>query len=172
MPYSFVWLYLIKCVVHTQSYVDQRQKDFWVILVIFGKCFLLKIFKKSKNFTTLFLATHLWIMLVARPQLRAYSKALATPWRMSPPIAKNTYKILQNFWVLVIFTTQFHDLIASGSSSRELTQKLSRLSHGWISQSRKRLRQSFQNFVQGILVTRFGDLLVGQLSKKSHVLHK
>ena len=50
MPYSFVWLYLIKCVVHTQSYVDQTQKDFLVFLVVFGKCVILKNFKKSKKF--------------------------------------------------------------------------------------------------------------------------
>ena len=30
MSYSFVWLYLIKCVAHSQLYVDQIQKDFWV----------------------------------------------------------------------------------------------------------------------------------------------
>ena len=30
MPYSFVWLYLIKYVAHAQIYVDQTQKDFWV----------------------------------------------------------------------------------------------------------------------------------------------
>ena len=30
ISYSFMWLYLIKCVVHTQVYVDQTQKDFWV----------------------------------------------------------------------------------------------------------------------------------------------
>ena len=40
MPYSFVWLYLIKCVVHTQSYADQTQKKkIWIFLVVFGKCF-------------------------------------------------------------------------------------------------------------------------------------
>ena len=50
MPYLFVSLYLMKCVVHTQSYVDQTQKDFLVFLIFFGKCFILKNFKKSKNF--------------------------------------------------------------------------------------------------------------------------
>ena len=50
MPYSFVWLYLIKCVVHTQSYVDQTQKDFWVFLFVFGKCFFFFKFQKIKKF--------------------------------------------------------------------------------------------------------------------------
>ena len=121
MPYSFVWLYLIKYVVHTQSYVDQTQKYFWVFFVVFGKCSVLKIFRKTKNFCYYVLATHLQVMLVARPQSQAYSEALATPWWVSSPIAKNTKKIFQTFWVFGIFTTQFGDLVTSGSSNRELT---------------------------------------------------
>ena len=139
MPYSFVWLYLIKCVVHTQSYVDQTQKDFRVFIVVFGKCFVLKIFRKSKNFCNSILATHSRVKPFARPQSRAYSNALTTLWQVNPPIKKcleNFSKFL-GFWH---FQTQFsnflrvealivslhrrihntsRDLLVSGPSSRE-----------------------------------------------------
>ena len=57
MLYSFVWLYLFKYGVHTQSYVDQTQKYFWVFLVVFGKCSVLKIFRKTKNLCNSVFAT-------------------------------------------------------------------------------------------------------------------
>ena len=78
-------------------------------------------------------------------------------------------KHLENFSKFLGFG-HFRDLVPSGSFSRELTQKVSQLTRGWISQSQKRHRQNFQNFVQGILVTCFGDLLVGQLSHENRVL--
>ena len=69
----------------------------------------------------------------------------------------------------LIASGHFHDLVASGNSSRELPQKVSRLSLKWICQSWKRLRQNFQNFVHRILATHFGDLLAGQLSRENRV---
>ena len=57
MPYSFMWLYLFKCVAHAQSHVDQTQKDFWVFL---ESVLVLKNFKNLKNCATLFW----WLYLV------------------------------------------------------------------------------------------------------------
>ena len=68
--------------------------------------------------------------------------------------------------------TQFRDYVTSESSSHELIQKLSRLTRGWISQSQKRLSKNFQNFVQGILATRLGDLLASHWSHEKHVFCK
>ena len=55
MPYSFVWLYLIKCVFTCSIFVDQTQKDFCYVLVVFGKSFVFaKNFKNFKNSVALF----------------------------------------------------------------------------------------------------------------------
>ena len=50
MPYSFMWLYLIKCVVHTQSYVDQTQKYFLSIFSCLWKVFCFEKFQKIQFF--------------------------------------------------------------------------------------------------------------------------
>ena len=78
-------------------------------------------------------------------------------------------KYSKNFWAFAILATHFHNYVTSGSSNRKTTLKLSQLTREWISYSRKRLRQNFQNFVNGFLSTCFGNLLVGHLSRKNHV---
>ena len=165
MPYLFVWLYLIKCVVHTQSYVDQTQKDFLVFLVVFGKCFILKNFKKSKKFyNSIFgnsLGSHASRKALNASLLRSSRNSLASE---SPSHENN----LENFSKFLGFC-HFRDLVASGSSNHELTQKVSQLSRESICLSRKWLRQNFQNSIHGILATHFADLLVGQLSHENRV---
>ena len=47
MPYSFVWLYLIKCVFIYSVFVDSNTKRFLSVLVVFGKYF---VFTKTENF--------------------------------------------------------------------------------------------------------------------------
>ena len=55
MSYSFVWLYLIKCVFTCSIFADQTQKDFLSVLVVFGKYFVFsKIVKIFKNSVALF----------------------------------------------------------------------------------------------------------------------
>ena len=51
--YSFVWLYLIKCDVHTQASVDQIQKDFWVFYLFLESILIWKFSQKIQNFVTL-----------------------------------------------------------------------------------------------------------------------
>ena len=51
MSYSFVWLYLTKCVFTCSIFVDQTQKDFWVFyLFLESTLFLQKLPKIVKNF--------------------------------------------------------------------------------------------------------------------------
>ena len=74
-------------------------------------------------------------------------------------------KHLENFskiWVFDFLATHFGDLFAS----REFIQRHSRLTGEWKSQSRKRLNENFQNLVQGILATQFGDSLASHLSRE------
>ena len=47
MPYSFVWLYLIKCVFTRSIFFDSNTKRFLSILGVFGKYFF---FTKIENF--------------------------------------------------------------------------------------------------------------------------
>ena len=48
MPYSFVWLYLFKCISHTQ-FLLIKHKNFLSVLIVFGKSFVFaKISKISK----------------------------------------------------------------------------------------------------------------------------
>ena len=47
MPYSFVWLYLIKCAYTCSVFVDSNIKRFLSVLVVFGKYF---VFTKTENF--------------------------------------------------------------------------------------------------------------------------
>ena len=47
MPYSFVWLYLLKCVFTCSIFLDSNKKRFLSVLGIFGKYF---VFQKSEKF--------------------------------------------------------------------------------------------------------------------------
>ena len=47
MPYSFVWLYLLKCVFTCSIFVDSNTKRFFSVLGVFGKYF---VFTKIENF--------------------------------------------------------------------------------------------------------------------------
>ena len=47
MPYSFVWLYLIKCVFTCSIFADSNTKRFLSVLGVFGKYF---VFTKTENF--------------------------------------------------------------------------------------------------------------------------
>ena len=48
MPYSFVWLYLMKCVFTCSIFVDSSTKRFLSVLGVFGKYFILQKLKISK----------------------------------------------------------------------------------------------------------------------------
>ena len=72
IPYSFVWLYLIKCVAHAQLYVDQIQKRFFSVLIIFGKCFCFEKFQKFQKLCNPVLTT----LPHESSKSRAYTEAL------------------------------------------------------------------------------------------------
>ena len=49
MPYSFVWLYLMKCVFTCSIFVNSSTKRFLSVLGVFGKYFVWKIWKFQKS---------------------------------------------------------------------------------------------------------------------------
>ena len=53
-PYSFVWLYLLKCVFTCSIFVDSNTKRFLSVLGVFGKYFVFTKTEKFKNSVALF----------------------------------------------------------------------------------------------------------------------
>ena len=92
MPYSFVWLYLLKCVFTCSIFVDSNTKRFLSVLGIFGKYF---VFTKTEKFQKTLLpcfsdsvAGHPSRML----QPRARMLILATCSRVKGPVARGTQR--------------------------------------------------------------------------------
>ena len=177
MPYSFVWLYFIKCVTLTQSYVDQTKKDFEYFNFFWEVFFVLKNFK---NYATLFW----WLTFVGQASretlvpslLRSSHDSLAS---QTPTHEKDLEKF-QKFRVFIIFATQFGDWFENGSSSHEFTQNASWLplwlTHEWTFQLRKTLRSVHEKHLDKFF--KFCDTGLWRLarnlfqSRKTRVLHK
>ena len=108
MPYSFVWLYLMKCVFTCSIFVDSSTKRFLSVLGVFGKYFVLKIWKFQKSFLPCFgdsvagKSSH-------RPQSRVRGSFLATFSRVKGPVARVTQR----------FSGSVCDSLAGRPSSRE-----------------------------------------------------
>ena len=73
MPYSFVWLYLIKCVFTHSIFFDSNTKRFLSILGVFGKYFVFTKIEKFQKQCCPVLATWSWVSLVACPLSRAHT---------------------------------------------------------------------------------------------------
>ena len=119
MAYSFVWLYLIKCVFTCSIFVDQTQKDFWVFYFIFGKSFVFdKNIKNFKNCVALF-----WRLGRGSSQSHAPVTSLLRRFSQLTSGSKSQLrKILRKFfkiWVFRFLATHTGDLFVNGSSSCE-----------------------------------------------------
>ena len=114
MSYSFVWLYLIKCVFTCSIFVDSNTKRFLSVLGFFGKYFVFTKTENFKNSVALF-----WRLSHESSKLHAtvassevdfgdlfvsgrsnregyreiFVAQLATPSRVRLLVAKNTYQI-------------------------------------------------------------------------------
>ena len=111
MPYSSVWLYLIKCVFTCSIFVDSNTKIFLSVLGVFGKYF---VFTKTENFKNS-VAVFWWLsrgsykshatvvssrvsfgdLFVSGTSshegyIKIFTTQLATPSRVRLPVAKNT----------------------------------------------------------------------------------
>ena len=110
MPYSFVWLYLMKCVFTCSIFVNSSTKRFLSVLGVFGKCFVLQKLKISKTY---------------------FCPVLATQSRVSQ-VACHSHDLAGLFWWLVHewkvqsrgvyrdFRSLAHDSLASKTSNREV----------------------------------------------------
>ena len=114
MPYSFVWLYLIKCVFTCSIFVDSNTKRFLSVLGVFGKYFVFTKNGNFKNSVALFWRlncgsskSHTTVtssrvgfgdLFASERSSREgyteiYAAQLATPPRVRLPVAKNTLQI-------------------------------------------------------------------------------
>ena len=124
MPFSFVWLYLIKCVFTCSIFVDSNTKRFLSVLGVFGKYSVLQKLKNFKNNVALFWwlnrgsskshATAVSsrvgfgdLFASERSSREGYTEIFAaqraTPSRVRLPIAKNTEQNFQIFWLEVFW---------------------------------------------------------------------
>ena len=107
MSYSFIWLYLIKCVFTCSIFVDSNTKRFLSVLVVFGKYFVFAKIEKFQKQCCPVLATQSWVRQVAFSQvdfgdlftsgrssregyIEIFAIQLATPSWVRLPVAKNT----------------------------------------------------------------------------------
>ena len=105
MPYSFVWLYLIKCVFTCSIFVDSNTKWFLSVLGIFGKYFVFTKTKKFQKQCCPVLATQSWVIQVA-----CYSREIACWfWRLVREWKVQSRKVHRDF----------HDSLTGIPSSRE-----------------------------------------------------
>ena len=109
MPYSFVWLYLIKCVFTCSIFVDSNTKRFLSVLVVFGKYFVLTKTENFKKQCCLVLATQSWVRQVVchNRELTGQFWRLVREWKV------------QSRGVHKDFRGSARDCLASETSSHE-----------------------------------------------------
>ena len=145
MPYSFVWLYLIKCVFTCSIFVDSNTKIFLSVLVVFGKYFVLTKTEKFQKQCYPVLATQSRVKQVA-----CHNRELAGLfWRLVHEWKVQSRGVHRNFH------SSDRDFLASETSSHE-----------------KNLTNFFKTFglkcFGGWYWRLSGDL---PQSRKTHVLH-
>ena len=101
MSYSFVWLYLIKCVFTSSIFVDQTQKKKnLIVLVVFGKYFVFaKIVKIFKNSVTMFWRLNHGLVQSHAPVMSPHRDFL---WLTGRSISQSQ-KILRIFFKIWVF---------------------------------------------------------------------
>ena len=134
MPYSFVWLYLIKCVFICSIFVDSNTKIFLSVLGVFGKYFVFTKTEKFQKQCCPVLATQSRVIQVA-----CYSRELACWfWRFD-----REWKV-QSWGVHRDFHSSAHDSLAGRPSSRKKNLEKGHLTpFDFITDSRLRKRSIF-----------------------------
>ena len=109
MPYSFVWLYLLKCVFTCSIFVYSNTKRFLSVLDVFGKYFVLQKLKNFKKQCCLILATQSLVIQVAcySRELTCWFWRLVCEWKV------------QSWGVHRDFRGSARGFVASKTSSRE-----------------------------------------------------
>ena len=145
MPYSFVWLYLLKCVFTCLIFVYSNTKRFLSVLGVFRKYFFFTKTEKFQKQCYLVLATQLQVIQVAK-----FSCELACQfWRLVREWKVQLRGLHRDFH------GSTRDSLAGSPSSRE-----------------QHLENFFTILFLSILATRPGDLLVTHFSHEKCVFGK
>ena len=141
MPYSFVWLYLIKCVFTCSIFVDSNTKRFLSVLVVLESILFFKNWKFQKQCCPI-LATQLRVSQVAchNCELAGQFWRLVHKWNV------------QSRGVHRDFRSSARDSLTSETSSRE-----------------KHLANFSKFLVWSVLASDVGDFLATYLSRKKRV---
>ena len=109
MPYSFVWLYLLKCVFTCSIFVDSNTKIFLSVLGVFGKYFVFKKTEKLQKQCCPVLVTQSRVIQVAcySRELKCWFWWLVHEWKV---------QLQRVHWD---FCGSAHDSLASETSSCE-----------------------------------------------------
>ena len=109
MPYSFVWLYLLKCVFTCSIFVDSNTERFLSILGVSGKYFVFTKTEKFKKQCCLILATQSQVIQVVK-----FSRELTCQfWRLVRKWKVQLQGLHRDF------RSSAHDSLAGRPSSRE-----------------------------------------------------
>ena len=145
MPYSFVWLYLMKCVFTCSILVNSSTKRFLSVLGVFGKYFVWKIWIFQKFSFALFLVAQSWVCQVA-----SLSRVFAGHfWRLV-----REWKV-QSRGLHRDFRGSAHNSLAGRPSSRE-----------------KHLEKFFKFLSLSVLAAWTGDFMATQSSREKRVFGK
>ena len=142
MPYSIVWLYLLKCVFTCSIFVDSNTKRFLSVLGVFGKYFVFTKTEKFQKQCCPVLVTQSWVIQVA-----CYSREFACWfWRLV-----HKWKV-QSRGVHRDFRGSARDSLTGRPSSHE-----------------KYLENFFTIFSLSVLAACPGDLLAICFNREKHV---
>ena len=145
MPYSFVCLYLMKCVFTCSIFINSNTKRFLSVLGVFGKYFVRKIWKFSKIHFCPILATQLRVS-----QIVSLSSVFAGQfWQLV-----HEWKV-QSWGLLRDFRGSARDSLSGRPSSRE-----------------KHLEKFFKLLSLSVLAAWPGDLVATHFSHEKHVFGK
>ena len=119
MPYSFVWLYLIKCVFTCSIFVDQTQKDFWVFWLFLESILFLQKLSKSSKIVLPCSGDSIASWSNCMPQLQAHTEIFHNSLAGQCPNRKKYLEYFSKFGFLMFLAAQSGDLFAGGRSSRK-----------------------------------------------------
>ena len=133
---DYTWLN----VMYMLNYLLIKPKKISECFSCFWKVFCFEKFTKSKNLQLHILATHLQVASFML-QSQAQPEAFATTWRVKVLVEKKDLEFFFKIWVWGFLVTHFGDSF----TSHEFVHRLLGLTSECKSQSRKRLREIFQN---------------------------
>ena len=145
MPYSFVWLYLMKCVFTCLIFVNSSTKRFLNVLGVFGKSFVRKIWIFSK--------IH-------------FCPVLATQSRVSQVACLSRVFAGHIWWLVREWKVQLRGLPSDFRSSARDSLA------GRPSSRKKHLEKFFKLLSLSVLAAWTGDFVATHFSREKHVFGK